>query len=297
MEKPLILHMLTPLPTMSPFDINMAIDAGYQHVIPYGGIALGQVAGMVQDAIFSRGPRGAKRTGIFIGGKDTGQALDMLAAARKAMVPPFEVSVFADPAGAFTTAAAMVACVEKHLKAQGLSEKGARVVVFGAKGVVGSLAGAILAGEGADVTLVGYDGLAGVDARAAELKRRLGIDVKTADGSAPGANAAPAKDAQVILAAARAGVRVLTAAELASCKDLKVAADINAVPPTGIEGVGMADDGKALPAGKGVGIGPLAIGNVKYKVQQALFQAMLAADKPLYLDFRDALVRARCFAK
>ena len=118
MEKPLILHMLTPLPTMSPFDINMAIDAGYQHVVPYGGIGLAQVAGMVQDAIFSRGPRGAKRTGIFIGGKDTGLALDMLAAARKAMVPPFEVSVFADPAGAFTTASAMVACVERHLKAR-----------------------------------------------------------------------------------------------------------------------------------------------------------------------------------
>ena len=297
MEKPLILHMLTPLPNMSPFDINMAIDAGYQHVIPYGGIGTAQVAGMVQDAIFSRGPRGAKRTGIFIGGKDTGQALDMLAAAKKAMVPPFEVSVFADPAGAFTTAAAMVACVEKHLKAQGVSEKGARVVVFGAKGVVGSLAGAILAGEGAEVTLVGYDGLAGVDARAAEFKQRLNIAVKTADGSAPGANAALAKDAQVILSAARAGVRVLAAAELAACKELKVAADINAVPPTGVEGVGMADDGKPLPAGNGVGIGPLAIGNIKYKVQQALFQAMLAADKPLYLDFRDALVRARCFTK
>ncbi len=297
MEKPLILHMLTPLPTMSPFDINMAIDAGYQHVIPYGGIGLAQVPGMVQDAIFSRGPRGAKRTGIFIGGKDTGQALDMLAAAKKAMVPPFEVSVFADPAGAFTTAAAMVACVEKHLKAQGVPEKGARVVVFGAKGVVGSLAGAILAGEGAEVTLVGYDGLAGVDARAAEFKRRLGVDVKTADGSAPGANAALAREAQVILAAARAGVGVLTAAELADCVSLRVAADINAVPPTGIEGIGMADDGKPLGGGQGLGIGPLAIGNIKYKVQQALFQAMLAADKPLYLDFRDALVRARCFVK
>jgi methylene-tetrahydromethanopterin dehydrogenase len=213
------------------------------------------------------------------------------------MVPPFEVSVFADPAGAFTTAAAMVACVEKQLKAQHVAVKGARVVVFGAKGVVGSLAGAILAGEGAEVTLVGYDGLAGVDARAAEFKKRLDVTLRTADGSKDGANAVLARDAQLILAAARAGVRVLTAAELATCAALKVAADINAVPPTGIDGVGMMDDGKPLPAGNGVGVGPLAIGNVKYKVQQALFQAMLAADKPLYLDFRDAFARARCFTK
>lgn len=297
MEKPYILHMLTPLPHMSPFDINMAIDAGCQHVFQYGGIGRDQVASLVQDAIFSRGPRGAKRTGIFIGGKDTGTALDMLAAARKAMVPPFEVSVFADPAGAFTTSAAMVALVEKHLKAKGGTLKGARVAVFGGKGVVGSLAGAIAATEGADVTLVGYDGLAGVDARAADARARLGVGLKTADGSAAGANARLAGEAEVVLAAARAGVRVLSAAELANCRSLKVAADINAVPPTGIEGIGMADDGKALPAGNGVAIGPLAIGGVKYKVQQALFQAMLAADAPVYLDFREAFVRARCFAK
>jgi len=293
MEKPFILHMLTPLPTMSPFDVNMAIDAGYQHVVPYGNIALPQVAGMVQDAIFSRGPKGAKRTGIFIGGKDTGVALDMLAAAKKAMVPPFAVSVFADPAGAFTTAAAMVAVVEKQLKAQGAGLSGCRVVVFGGKGVVGALAGAIAAGEGADATLVGYDGLAGVDARAADARKRFGVTLKTADGSAAGANAALARDAEVVLAAARAGVRVLTAAELAQCAALKVAADINAVPPTGVEGIGMTDDGKNLPGGTGVAVGPLAVGGVKYKVQEALLKAMLEADKPVYLDFRDAFQRAR----
>src|SRR5262249_38275085 len=132
---------------------------------------------------------------------------------------------------------------------------------------------------------------------AADFEARFGIAVGTADGSVPGANAALARDAQVVLAAARAGVRVLTASELAACAGLKVAAGINAVPPTGIDGIGMMDDGKALPSGYGVAIGPLAIGNIKYKVQQALFQAMLAAEKPLYLDFRDAFARARCFVK
>ena len=51
-----------------------------------------------------------------MGGKDAILALDMLDAAKKAMVPPFECSVFADPAGSFTTAAAMVACVEQVLE-------------------------------------------------------------------------------------------------------------------------------------------------------------------------------------
>jgi methylene-tetrahydromethanopterin dehydrogenase len=116
MEKPFILHLFTPTPQASPFDVNMAYDAGYDAVVPYTNVALDQVAALTQDAIFSRGPKGAKRTGIFIGGRENGLAADMLDAARKAMFPPFEVSVFADPSGAFTTAAAMVAVVERCAK-------------------------------------------------------------------------------------------------------------------------------------------------------------------------------------
>ncbi|MFX4729053.1 methylene-tetrahydromethanopterin dehydrogenase N-terminal domain-containing protein, partial [Acinetobacter baumannii] len=78
---------------------NMACDAGFQVLMPYSGVGLDQIYGLTQDAIFSRGPNGVKRTGIFIGGRDIGLAADMLDACRGAMVPPFEVSVFADPSG------------------------------------------------------------------------------------------------------------------------------------------------------------------------------------------------------
>ena len=115
MEKPFILHMLTPGTNVSPFDVNMALDAGYHAVIPYTGVTLEEVTALVQDAIFSRGPKGVKHTGVFIGGRDIGLAADMLKRTRQSMVPPFEVSVFADPSGAFTTAAAMVAAVERQL--------------------------------------------------------------------------------------------------------------------------------------------------------------------------------------
>ena len=113
-----ILHMLTPLKHMSPFDVNMALDAGYDAVDPYTNVTLEEVAGLVQDAIFSRPPKTGVKTGMFIGGKNAILALDMLAAAKKALVPPFGISFFADPAGSFTTAAAMVACVEKTLIGQ-----------------------------------------------------------------------------------------------------------------------------------------------------------------------------------
>ena len=127
-ERPYILHMFTPTPQMSPFDVNMAADAGYQIVVPYCNVDEDSVVQLTQDAIFSRGPKGVSRTGIFIGGRDVMLAADMLDRARQAMVPPFEVSVFADPSGAYTTAAALVALVERHLKkrAQRRSRRQAR---------------------------------------------------------------------------------------------------------------------------------------------------------------------------
>ena len=109
MTKKNILHMLTPQENVSPFDVNMACDAGYDLIIPYTNVSLNDVKSLVQDAIFSRSVNNAKKTGIFICGKDASLALDMMDAAKKAMVPPFEISVFPDPAGSFTTAAAMVA--------------------------------------------------------------------------------------------------------------------------------------------------------------------------------------------
>jgi methylene-tetrahydromethanopterin dehydrogenase len=293
MEAPYILHMLSPLKHVSPFDVNMALDAGFTTAVPYTAVELGEVAGLTQDAIFSRGPKGAKRTGIFIGGKNAILALDMLAAARRAMFPPFQVSVLADPAGSFTTAAAMVAKVEKALKAQGGGLSGREVAVFGATGVVGFASAVIAAAEGAKTVLIGYDGVARVKALADLAKERFKVDLAYADGSSEALKEQAIRDAEVILAAGRAGVQILSAAQLAKAPGLKAAADVNAVPPAGIEGLGAQDDGAALKGSGAAGIGSLAIGGVKYKVQSGLFRRMIEAEKPLFLDFRDAFALAR----
>ena len=111
-----VLYMLSTQKYMSPFDINMAINSGYKVIMPYDNVTLADINPLVQDAIFSRPPQSAPRTGFFIGGKDINLALEMMVAAKAAMVPPFEVSVFADPGGSFTTAGSMVACVERVLQ-------------------------------------------------------------------------------------------------------------------------------------------------------------------------------------
>lgn len=294
MEAPYILHMLSPLKHVSPFDVNMALDAGFNTVAPYTAVELAEVSGLVQDAIFSRGPKGAKRTGVFIGGKNAMLALDMLDAARKAMFPPFQVSVFADPAGSFTTAAAMVAKVEQLLRARhggGLS--GRSIAVFGATGVVGFAAGVIAAAEGARPTLVGYDGAARVKALANSAKERFKVDLAHADGSSDALKAEAIAETEVVLCAGRAGVQILNASQLSAAAALKVVADVNAVPPAGIEGLGPQDDGVTLKGVTAAGIGPLAIGGIKYKVESGLFRKMIEAEKPLFLDFRDAFALAR----
>ena len=55
----IILHMLTPLAHMSPFDVNMAADAGFDVVTTYTNVTLAEVSGLTQDAMFSRSPRDA----------------------------------------------------------------------------------------------------------------------------------------------------------------------------------------------------------------------------------------------
>ena len=289
-----ILHMVTPLKHMSPFDANMALDAGFDAVLTYTDVTLDELTALVQDTIFSRPPKVGVKTGMFFGGKNATVALDMLDAARKALVPPFAISFFADPAGSFTTAAATVACVDKVLRAKkqrGLA--GLKVAVFGATGVVGFSAAVIAALEKAVVTLVGYDGIKRVSDAAREIETRFAVDVQAADGSDDGKKADILSRSGAALCAGRAGVRILSAAQLAAAKNLLVVADVNAVPPTGVEGLDMSANGAELTPGGVLGVGPLAIGNVKYKTEFGLFKKMIDADKPVRFDFRDAFQLAR----
>ncbi len=287
-----ILHMLSPLRHMSPFDVNMALDAGYDNVVPYIDVKLEEVMPLVQDAMFSRSPRDAVHTAVFIGGKDAVLALDMLEQVRTTLLKPFEISAFADPAGSFTTAAAMVACVEKLLKQKknkALSDT--HIVIFGATGPVGYTSGVIAALEGAEVTLTARE-LSKVQAKADEIKQRFGVTVHAAQAKSPEEVSAALAGKEVALCCAAAGVQVLSASMLSAAKSLLVSADVNAVPPAGIEGLDLMANGVEL-AGGSLGIGPLAIGDVKYKTESGLFQRMASSPKAISLDFRDAFSFAR----
>ncbi|KIG10223.1 NAD(P)-dependent methylenetetrahydromethanopterin dehydrogenase [Caballeronia concitans] len=296
-ERPHVLHMFTSTPQMSPFDVNMAADAGYQILVPYCNVDIDSVVQLTQDAIFSRGPKGVSRTGIFIGGRDVMLAADMLERARNAMVPPFEVSVFADPSGAYTTAAALVALAEKHLKAvHNVGFDGKRLLILGGTGAVGRVAAAMAASLGADVAVASHSSQSRATQVSDEINRRFDIaTVGVATGTPEHLHRELAR-AEIVFATAVAGVQVMTAADLAHAKHLLIAADVNAVPPEGIAGVNVMDDGKPLagaPRSDAIGIGALAIGNVKYQAEHRLFVRMRTGGKPVYLGFPEAFDEAR----
>jgi len=294
MERPYILHMFTPGRQMSPFDINMAADAGYQILTPYSEVGLDAVAGLTQDTIFSRSPKGLARTAIFIGGRDALLAADMLEKARKAMVKPFEVSLMADPSGAYTTAAAMVACVEAALqRTRGHGLTGQRVVVLGGTGPVGRIAGVLAAMAGAQVSLSSRNGIDVADEAAQLTAQRFGVTLHGVSGGDRAAVRTSIAEADVLLACAAAGVQVVSKDDLSAAPNLKVAADVNAVPPEGVAGVGVMDNAVPLAGTGAVGIGALAIGNVKYQTQQKLLLSMHEAAKPLVLSFAEAFEVAR----
>ena len=296
MKDPYLLHIFNPTKNVSPFDVNMAYEADFDGVIPYSNVTAEEVYALTQDTIFSRGATGVKRTGIFIGGREFGLALDMLNQAKSAMVPPFEVSVFADPSGAITTAAAVVAYAEKYLIQQ--SDKGLQdrqVCIFGGTGPVGICAGILCSLNGAEVRITSHRGAEVAQRLADEYNGRYGANMRGAASGTEEEVMTYLADMDVVIGAAKAGIRILGARQLQQADSLLVAADVNAVPPAGIEGIGVNDLGVKLDtrSGRALGIGALAIGNLKYRVHYQLFQMMKNAEKPVYLDHERAFEVAR----
>ncbi len=299
MEKPFILHMLTTAKNLSPFDVNMALDAGWVSALPYINVEPSEVQGLVQDAIFSRSPKNLKRTGIFIGGRDTKQAMDMLKMAKRSMFPPFEVSVFADPSGAFTTAAGMVAAVERELKTKfDTTFEGKNILVLGGTGPVGQVVSVIAAQDGANVRLVGRQ-LEKAQAIADMCNNEFGDGKISIEAGADGNKSEYIKTADVVFATGAAGIELLSAELIATAQQLKVAVDANAVPPSGISGVDPFHNGTPI-AGSisgAVGLGAMAIGNIKFQTQMLLLKKMIESEKPVYLHFDHAFEIAREYIK
>lgn len=284
-----ILYILVPDSNISPFDVTLAADAGYTQILPFTGVKAEDVVSLVQDSIFCRPPKRFNDTGIFLGGRDVHLATDMFQNAKNSMVGPFEVGVFADPNGAYTASASIVALVEQALvKKTGNGLQGRSVAVFGT-GPVGLCTAVLTAQQGGNTKLcqLTADDDESVARRFCE---RYSVKVPWVSAQTHIEKAIVLKDAEVVICAAKAGIRILEKEELDYAEKLQVAADTNAVPPTGIEDIDANDKYELVEMAKSTfwGIGSLAIGNLKYKTQFGLLVKMQQSDKAALFDFRDA---------
>lgn len=282
-ERKHLLYFLTTETQPSPFDINMAYDAGFHAVIPYGGVNEESAVLLVQDIIFSRGPKGAKFSALFIGGNDIDSAERVRQAAAKSMFPPFQVSMMIDPKGSYTTAVALVAKAEKALG--GL--RGKQVAIPGGTGPVGIVAATLCVKLGAEV-IIGSRQLSGVERLAQRLSAQTGGSVKGAAMATDEDKISHLRSADVILTTGKAGIQMISEAVLNALPSGKLVADVNAVPPTGIHNLAPNDDLKEVVPGI-KGIGALAVGVLKYDVEIEMLETIRTSEKYVVLDENQAL--------
>jgi methylene-tetrahydromethanopterin dehydrogenase len=273
----------------SPFDILTAIDLFPDaQILTYSNVTPEDAKSLIQDAMFPRGPEGAKHTKIFINGHDTEKTTQILETAKKTMFPPFELSIIIDPRGAYTTASAAVAKTLGLSLEKGLGDfTGKNVTVLAGTGPVGQVASHLYATEKANVIITSRSldratALADKVNRETNTRKATGTQATTPDeiGEA-------IKNAQLILAAGAAGTKLLPLTVLQQYgKYCRIVADINAVPPLGIEGLKSTKEGIEILPGIW-GIGALAIGTFKNVVEAELLKRAVEASKGIF-DYKTA---------
>src|SRR3972149_10644631 len=269
----------------SPFDMLVAIDAFPDSMIfKYENVTGEDAPKIVFDLLFPRGPEGAKHTKVFINGSNFEEVEKVVAATQKAMKSaPWGNSIIVDPRGGYSTAAAAVAKTFGASMEKGFgSLEGKKVAVLAGTGPVGQTAARIYASEKANVTISSRT-LAKGQAVADKINKEAGATlVKVVEVAKPEQTGAAIKNAELILSAGAGGIQLLSADDLkkhgGKCW---IVADINAIKPVGVEGLDSNDDGKELKAGV-FGIGALAIGKLKIKIETEMIKRATAAPQGLF---------------
>jgi hypothetical protein len=262
MARPKILVQFDTDAHASVFDAVVAIDAGVDQLLQYSGVTPETVRDLVHGAMFTRGPQDLHQTALFIGGSNVAAGEALLRKVTECFFGPMRVSVLLDANGANTTAAAAVLAAGRHAV---LSE--ATVLVLAATGPVGQRAVRLLAREGATVRVASRRRDRAEAACHAVAQAVPAARLSAWETTSPETTAAAAAGVQVVIAAGTAGVELLPADVRRRCPNLRVAIDLNAVPPAGIAGIQATD--KAAERDGVIGYGALGVGGTKMKIHKA----------------------------
>jgi ribulose 1,5-bisphosphate synthetase/thiazole synthase len=261
----------------SVFDQVVAYDAGADAIMSYGGVTESDVRDLIHGCMFTRGPKDLRNTAVWIGGNNMTAGEQLLAMAQDAMFDPLRVSVMLDSNGSNTTAVAAVVKIEETVG----DLEGKKVLILAGTGPVGQRAAGLLASDGAHVTITSRKPEQGDKARQF-ISARFNVQVESTTLNDPSTQLAPLLDGvEVLLNSGPAGVQMVPKSAWTSVKTLKVAVDLNAVPPLGIEGIEVDDAGEER---NGVTVfGAFGVGNFKTKLHKACV-ARLFTRTDLVLD-------------
>jgi hypothetical protein len=246
----------------SVFDQIVAYDAGADVVMSYGGVTEGDVRDLIHGCIFTRGPKDLHNTAVWIGGNNMSAGEQLLAMAQDALFAPLTVSIMLDSNGSNTTAVAAVVKIEQTLK----QLRGRKVMILAGTGPVGQRAAGLLAKDGAHVIITSRKPEQGEKARQF-IRARFNVQVEAVTMNDPSQLPPLLQGVEVLLNSGPAGVQMVPRSAWTSVKSLKVAVDLNAVPPLGIEGIEVNDDGVEK---EGVVVfGAFGVGNFKTRLHKA----------------------------
>src|SRR5206468_10714798 len=138
--------------------------------------------------------------------------------------------------GANTTAAAAVRAAATHLPFPAT-----RALVLGGTGPVGQRVGLLLARQGAEVRLASRQ-LGRAQGAVEAIRAKVpGAKIEPVAVAGPADLPAALEGRVLVVAAGAAGVMLLPQDARRACPHLRVAVDLNAVPPLGIEGIEATD--------------------------------------------------------
>ncbi|MGY8865178.1 MAG: NAD(P)-dependent methylenetetrahydromethanopterin dehydrogenase [Methylophagaceae bacterium] len=263
--KKLLLHLDTDI-SPSTFDQVVAYDSNVDNIIAYGGITVDNVTSHVHGMIFTRSVDNLKNSAIFIGGSNVSASDLVGAAVKRAFFGPMTVSVMLDPNGSNTTAAAIV---RKVMTNYDVNDK--KVVIIGS-GPVGQRTALFFLKEGAGEVVITSRDITRSTAISLQMKSAYGVNITAGEAANDESVNKLLNDAHVAIACGPPGVCVIPQSAWESNDTLEVVADVNAVPPQGIAGLDVMDNGTDK---KGIRFyGALTIGNFKMKVHRAAIKSL-----------------------
>ncbi len=273
----------------------MAYDAGFDVVVPYARVTVDIAKQLVEDAMFSRGPKGMRHTCFLVGGSDLAESKQIFNTITATMFPPFYAKVIVDPRGAYTTAAALVAKMEYSLKRLRTKFPAkVKAVILAGTGPVGKITAVLFAKLGYDTYVTSRD-----DSRIRSVVREFAEESRLQIGGLKASNAAEVRDAiddaGVVVCAGPPRVTMVSADILAQLEGPKLILDANAISPFGVEDLNPEDDLREIRP-QIYGIGANATGKLKYRVEKEILKDARQAVKGTY-DYDYAFHKARKLLK